>query len=148
MATFFSPACAGAYLQASDGCPHFSAHGGCEEAPEGCSRWGCHQTAARARNCTLCGWAHGCATCRHPLCLERPQRRDQELRAQLSPAEQLAQLAWAAPRAVKPKTELRLACSQTPAIAEVCSTQSSKLHLNPTSLLSPGSAFPAPEVLH
>lgn len=68
--------------------------------------------------------------------------------AQPSPAE-LAQLAWAAPRAVEPKPELRLACSQTPAIAEVCPTRhraQSCTWISPLPFL--GIAFPAPEVLH
>lgn len=39
--------------------------------------------------------------------------------AQRSPAEQLAQLAWAVPRTTEPKTVLWLASSQTTAIAEV-----------------------------
>lgn len=125
MATFFSPACAGDCLQASDGCPTFSAQESWEEVPEGCSRWGCHQTAARAHNCTLYGWVYGSATCRHALCLKRPQHRYKSSMnalssAQLSPAEPLA---WVALHTVEPNTALRLACSHTPAIAEVCPTR-------------------------
>lgn len=125
MATFFSPACAGDCLQASDGCPNFSAHESRKEVPEGSSHWGCHQTAARACNCTLYGWVYRSATCRHALCLKTPQHRYKSSMnalssAQLSPAELLA---WVAPHTVEPKTALRLACSRTPAIAEVCPTR-------------------------
>lgn len=143
---FLSSACADACLQASDGCPNFSACESWEEVPEGCSLWGCHQTAG-ARNRTAGVGVQVCQA--QTLCLERPSTGSGSS-AQLSLAKPLAQLAWAASCAAEPQAEPRLACSHTPAHSRGLpnKAQNSKLHLDPASPLFPDSAFPPPEVLH
>lgn len=81
MAKLLSPACAGASLQASGGCPHSSAHKSWEEVPEGCSAglppnhcWGMQLH-------TCAGGCGGLACADTPPGLQRPQRGYRELHA-------------------------------------------------------------------
>lgn len=125
---------------------------------------GCHQTTAGGCSCApvrvgvgvwhvqthppaSSGPSAGTGSSMHTRAPHRSYTLTQSS-AQPSPAE-LAQLAWASPRAVEPKPELRLACSQTLAIAEVCPMRHRAESCTwISSLPFLGSTFPAPEVLH
>lgn len=97
--------------------------------------------SAGARNCTA---GVGVQVCQVQTPLSREAQHSSGSSAQLSLTKPLAQLAWTAPCAAEPQAEPRLACSHTPAIAEVCSTRhrTQQLHLDSASPLFLDSAFP------